>query len=213
MISTYKVAAVQFEPTMFERSATFPAAVISARGGTIRSASYRHSGNGNDGLLLVRQCGGDAVRRDDTGTDHEPFRSAGQRTWLLHRARHARGRSGDGPLLQHRGPDRAGRIVGKHRKSHPYISEPKWAASGDRHVVFDTKIGRIALLVCMDIHSSRPAADASAGADVICHISNWLAERTPAPYWISRAFENSCYVLKAIDGGSSGRSNSAVAAA
>jgi predicted amidohydrolase len=28
------------------------------------------------------------------------------------------------------------------------------------------------------------------GVDVICHISNWLAERTPAPYWISRAMEN-----------------------
>jgi predicted amidohydrolase len=34
------------------------------------------------------------------------------------------------------------------------------------------------------------------GADIICHISNWLAERTPAPYWISRAFENSCYVIE-----------------
>ena len=92
------------------------------------------------------------------------------------------------------GPDG---VVGKHRKSHPYISEPKWAASGDRHVVFDTKIGRIALLVCMDIHFFETARlDALAGADVICHISNWLAERTPAPYWINRAFENSCYVIE-----------------
>ena len=92
------------------------------------------------------------------------------------------------------GPDG---IVGKHRKSHPYISEPKWAASGDKHVVFDTEIGRIALLVCMDIHFFETARlDALAGADVICHISNWLAERTPAPYWINRAFENSCYVIE-----------------
>ena len=49
----------------------------------------------------------------------------------------------------------------------------------------------------MDIHFFETARlDALAGADVICHISNWLAERTPAPYWINRAFENSCYVIE-----------------
>jgi predicted amidohydrolase len=89
-------------------------------------------------------------------------------------------------------------VIGKHRKSHPYISEPKWAASGDAHAVFDTEIGRIALLICMDLHFFETARlEALRGADVICHISNWLAERTPAPYWISRAFENSCYVIEA----------------
>ncbi|WP_019534193.1 nitrilase-related carbon-nitrogen hydrolase [Paenibacillus ginsengihumi] len=88
-------------------------------------------------------------------------------------------------------------VVGKHRKTHPYISEPKWAASGDRHDVFDTPIGRIALLVCMDIHYIETARLAALqGADVICHISNWLDERTPAPYWITRAFENGCYVIE-----------------
>lgn len=89
-------------------------------------------------------------------------------------------------------------IVGRHRKTHPYISEPKWAAAGDLHnQVFDTPIGRIALLICMDIHFVETARlMALAGADVICHISNWLAERTPAPYWISRAFENACYVIE-----------------
>jgi len=89
-------------------------------------------------------------------------------------------------------------VVGRHRKTHPYISEPKWAAPGDLgHQVFDTPIGRIALLICMDIHFIETARLAALqGADVICHISNWLAERTPAPYWISRAFENGCYVIE-----------------
>ena len=89
-------------------------------------------------------------------------------------------------------------VVGKHRKSHPYISEPKWAASGDiAHAVFDTEIGRIALLVCMDLHFFETARlEALRGADVICHISNWLQERAPAPYWINRAFENACYVIE-----------------
>ena len=78
------------------------------------------------------------------------------------------------------------------------ISEPKWAAAGDLgHQVLDTPIGRIALLICMDIHFMETARlVALQGADVICHISNWLAERTPAPYWISRAFENGCYLIE-----------------
>lgn len=93
------------------------------------------------------------------------------------------------------GPDG---VIGRHRKTHPYISEPKWAAAGDLHnQVFETPIGRIALLICMDIHFVETARlMALGGADIICHISNWLAERTPAPYWISRAFENSCYVIE-----------------
>lgn len=89
-------------------------------------------------------------------------------------------------------------IVGTHRKTHGYIAEPKWAAPGNLgHQVFDTPLGRIALLICMDIHFVETArVVALAGADVICHISNWLAERTPAPYWISRAYENSCYLME-----------------
>ncbi|WP_413205805.1 nitrilase-related carbon-nitrogen hydrolase [Rhodospirillum sp. A1_3_36] len=93
------------------------------------------------------------------------------------------------------GPDG---VIGKHRKSHPYISEPKWAASGDiAHDVFDTPIGRIAMVVCMDLHFFETVRlPAVKGVDIVCHISNWLQERTPAPYWITRAFENGCYVIE-----------------
>ncbi|MCL2893949.1 nitrilase-related carbon-nitrogen hydrolase [Brenneria tiliae] len=89
-------------------------------------------------------------------------------------------------------------VIGRHRKSHPYISEPKWAAAGDvGHQVFDTPLGKIGILICMDIHFPETARLlALAGADIICHVSNWLAERAPAPYWISRAMENSCYLLE-----------------
>ena len=93
------------------------------------------------------------------------------------------------------GPDG---VVGRHRKSHPYISEPKWAAQGDvGHQVFDTPVGRIGMLICMDIHFVETARLLRvAGAQIVCHISNWLAERTPAPYWISRAAENGCYLVE-----------------
>src|ERR1700739_3407162 len=98
------------------------------------------------------------------------------------------------------GPDG---VVGRHRKSHPYISEPKWSAPGDLgHQVFNTPIGRIALLICMDIHFIETARlVALGGADIICHISNWLAERAPAPYWIRRGFEHDCYLIASNRGG------------
>lgn len=89
-------------------------------------------------------------------------------------------------------------VVGVHRKTHPYISEPKWAANGDAgHQVFETRIGKIALLICMDIHFIETARlVAVGGAQVICHISNWLAERTPAPYWLTRGWENGCALIE-----------------
>lgn len=89
-------------------------------------------------------------------------------------------------------------VVGVHRKTHPYISEPKWAANGDAgHQVFTTEIGNIALLICMDIHYIETARLAAlGGAQIICHISNWLAERTPAPYWLTRAWENGCALIE-----------------
>lgn len=94
------------------------------------------------------------------------------------------------------GPDG---IIGVHRKSHQYIAEPKWAKEGDLdHQVFETPIGNIAMLICMDIHFVETARlDGLRGADVIVHISNWLAEKTPAPYWLTRAFDNGVYVLEA----------------
>ncbi|OUJ08268.1 nitrilase-related carbon-nitrogen hydrolase, partial [Acetobacter sp. DsW_059] len=89
-------------------------------------------------------------------------------------------------------------VLGVHRKTHSYISEPKWAAPGNNgHKVYDTPLGKIAILICMDIHFLETArVVAVEGADIICHISNWLAEKTPAPYWISRAYENNCYLLE-----------------
>ena len=89
-------------------------------------------------------------------------------------------------------------VIGVHRKSHLYISEPKWAKQGDvGHQVFETPIGNLGMLICMDIHFVETARLEGLGnADVIIHLSNWLAEKTPAPYWLTRGFENGCYVLE-----------------
>jgi len=93
------------------------------------------------------------------------------------------------------GPDG---VIGVHRKTHLYIAEPKWTKQGDLdHMVFETPIGNIAMLICMDIHFIETARiQGLRNADVIIHVSNWLAEKTPAPYWLTRAFDNGCYVLE-----------------
>ena len=94
------------------------------------------------------------------------------------------------------GPDG---LIGIYRKTHSYLSEPKWAKDGDLGIpVFDTGLGRIAITICMDSaypESARvPALD---GADVICFPTNWLSETCPSPSWMARALENGVYFLAA----------------
>lgn len=92
------------------------------------------------------------------------------------------------------GPDG---LVGKYRKVHSYISEPKWAKDGDLGFpVYGTEIGNLGMLICMDQHyfeSSRILA--LRGADVVCFSTNWLDEKGPAPVWITRSFENGVYAV------------------
>ncbi len=92
------------------------------------------------------------------------------------------------------GPDG---LIGKYRKVHSYISEPKWAKDGDLGFpVYHTEIGNLGMLICMDQHyfeSSRILA--LRGADVVCFSTNWLDERGPAPVWITRSFENGVYAV------------------
>lgn len=89
--------------------------------------------------------------------------------------------------------------VEKMRKVHPYVADTKWAKDGDLGFpVWETDIGKIAAIICADadyFESSRVAA--IAGADVICMPTNWLAERAPAGYWITRAYENGVYLIAA----------------
>ena len=92
------------------------------------------------------------------------------------------------------GPDG---LIGKYRKVHSYISEPKWAKDGDLGFpVFSTEVGKLGLLICMDYHYFESSRILSLrGAEVICFSTNWLAERGPAPVWITRSFENGVYTV------------------
>lgn len=94
------------------------------------------------------------------------------------------------------GPDG---LVGVYRKTHSYVSELKWAKDGDLGLpVWETPLGRIGILICMDAGYFEPARLlALAGADVLCFPTNWLGEKSPGPAWCIRAFENGCYLLGA----------------
>ncbi|MCL5046470.1 MAG: hypothetical protein M1598_06745, partial [Actinobacteria bacterium] len=89
-----------------------------------------------------------------------------------------------------------GEIIGKYRKTHSFIDETRWAKDGDLGIpVFETDIGRIAMLVCMDAMYFEPARVAALkGADVIALPTNWLGGQRP---WYARALENGVYLLAA----------------
>jgi len=50
-------------------------------------------------------------------------------------------------------------LVGKYRKLHSYMSEPRWARDGDLGIpVWETELGRLSVLICMEPMAARLAA-------------------------------------------------------
>lgn len=90
-------------------------------------------------------------------------------------------------------------VVGTYRKVHSYIAEPRWARDGDLGFpVWETPLGRLSAVICMDamyFESTRLAA--LHGADVILFPTNWLDERCPSSWWMTRALENGVYLIAA----------------
>lgn len=86
--------------------------------------------------------------------------------------------------------------LGKYRKTHSFIDETRWARDGDLGVpVFETAVGRIGMIICMDADYMEPARLAAlAGAEIIAFPTNWLG--SPAP-WFARARENGVYLVAA----------------
>lgn len=90
------------------------------------------------------------------------------------------------------GPDG---LAGTYRKSHPYVTEVRWARDGDVGLpVFDTPLGTLGILICMDAEYPESSRVLSvAGCDLVCFPTNWLSEKSPSAYWIQRAWENGTY--------------------
>ncbi|GGG08725.1 nitrilase-related carbon-nitrogen hydrolase [Paenibacillus abyssi] len=88
-------------------------------------------------------------------------------------------------------------VVGKYRKTHLFAADPRWAREGDQEIpVFQTEIGRIALLICMDAMYFEPSRIAALqGADIIAFPTNWVgaSNNPPSKTWCLRAKENGLY--------------------
>src|SRR5947199_5571385 len=90
-------------------------------------------------------------------------------------------------------------VIGKYRKIHSYISEPRWARDGDLGMpVWETPLGRLAGLICMDAEYFETARIlALHQADILLFPTNWLDEKSPSSWWMARAFENGVYFIAA----------------
>lgn len=90
-------------------------------------------------------------------------------------------------------------LVGKYRKTHAFVAEPKWAKDGDLGFpVWETEYGVLGGMICMDASYFEPARLlALQGADVILFPTNWLGEKSPSAFWLSRAYENGVYLVAA----------------
>src|SRR5438552_8075433 len=64
--------------------------------------------------------------------------------------------------------------------------------------VWETPIGRLAGLICMDAAYFEAARiPALHHADVLLFPTNWLEEKCPSSWWVARAFENGVYFIAA----------------
>lgn len=87
--------------------------------------------------------------------------------------------------------DDTGAIIGIHKKVHLPAGEELHFAHGDRFDVFETKFGKIGMLVCWDMQFPEAARElALSDVDLIaCPTYGW-----ENIYGLSRAYENSVYI-------------------
>lgn len=88
-----------------------------------------------------------------------------------------------------------------YRKTHlPYLGYDRFATAGDELPLFDTKLGRIGILICFDQRFPEPCRVlALDGADVVLIPTNWPvgAEVSADVMCITRAAENRVWVVTA----------------
>lgn len=92
-------------------------------------------------------------------------------------------------------------VVGTYRKTHLYAADPRWAREGMEEIpVFDTAIGRVSMLICMDAMYFEPSRIAALkGADIIAFPTNWVGggNNPPSKTWCLRAKENGLFWIAA----------------
>lgn len=91
--------------------------------------------------------------------------------------------------------NRAGEIVGIHKKVHLPAGEERHVKAGDRYDVYETELGNIGMLVCWDMQYPEAARElALGGADLICCPTlGW-----ENIYGLCRAYENGVTIAAAM---------------
>lgn len=94
------------------------------------------------------------------------------------------------------GPDG---VIGRYRKLHSSIAEPRWARDGDDGMpVWETPLGRIGAIIGTDVTYFEAARLAALHkADILVYATNWGGEMCPSGWWMARAFENDVYMIAA----------------
>lgn len=196
----YRVAVIQFEPTLFAKEANIAALLRLVEDAATGGAKLIVTPE----MATTAYCWAD---RAEVAAEVEPipgpttarFAEVAQRhdCWIVLGLPEIDPETGvyynSAALI---GPAGA---VGVYRKTHAFISEPTWAKDGDLGLpVFETPLGRIAMTICMDAcYPETARIPALAEADIIAFPTNWLSEKSPSPSWIARAVENGVYLLAA----------------
>lgn len=90
-------------------------------------------------------------------------------------------------------------LVGSYRKTHmPFLGVDRFLNAGDKFpVIFDTKVGKIGLMVCYDVFFPEAARlHGIYGAQIVAIPTAWLASHDQYPEFVrARASENDIYVI------------------
>lgn len=200
ILAPYRVAAIQFEPAMFAKEANLEALLRltgeAAAGGAKLIVTPEMATTGYC-WANRKEVAGEVEPIPGPTTDRFTEIAARHDCWIVVGLPEVDPETGifynSAVLIGPEGP------AGLYRKTHAYISEPKWAKDGDLGLpVFETPLGRLAITICMDAcYPETARVPALAGADVICFPTNWLSEKSPSPSWMARAAENGVYFIAA----------------
>lgn len=82
-------------------------------------------------------------------------------------------------------------VLGRYRKLHSFISEPRWAMDGNLGpLVVRTPYGSIGVLDCADVMYAELARSLQIlGADLIAFPTDWCSDPAPSAVWWARAWE------------------------
>jgi predicted amidohydrolase len=103
-----------------------------------------------------------------------------------------------------------GRLLGVYRKVHLWDQERKYFARGSGFPVFETKFGKIGIGICYDIEFPEAArALATRGAQILFFPSAQMSpiEKVVDTYALSRAVENTCFLVFSNRIGTEGRTH------